>query len=135
MPPKRRDGPPIDLGAFLSTYEPKTVREILLIGARNKVTVSTDVVEPPILRDHYVSEDTDTRFAISAGNRVETDHEIIVDLEVVPEGTRGRIYVSNKPTLWGENAIDLVTGMRTALRASSAPEATVVDNVVDLLWT
>lgn len=132
--PTISDGPVVEIGEFVSTYDSKIVRDILLIGVRSEVSgVGDSVTEAPIIRTHYLSESADDRLVVSAGNRIETDHAMIVELQTEGNGTRGHLYFSNKPKIWSKDAVGMVTGIERALKASSAPSVAFDSDYISLL--
>ena len=84
--------------------------------------ISIDQVdEQPIMETIYFSEISDSRVRITAGNRLSTLWEIIVDLESSNGGTSGTVYVDRADVAkWKGNVLKIIPEMHARLSAAGA---------------
>jgi hypothetical protein len=119
----------IHLGTFRSTYGIETVRGFLLDGIRGDLDLPVDAtIDPPVIRAVYVSEQSDARLVIKAGNRLEDAWVLVVEFAADLRGSSGAVWIEGKPMAWWERAANVVADLEHVLRMSSAPE---IDFAVD----
>ena len=114
---------PGTVGTFHSVHPIETVMEVMLLGVRGQLSSPDEgVAQPGVLASIYVSEMTDRRLVVTAGNVLESYFSFVIELTADDTGTHGRAYFdrSISGVRWFKNAIDLAAGVQSVLVSASA---------------
>jgi hypothetical protein len=115
---------PSTIGSFRSVHPVETVMEIMRVGVRGELSSpGADVGTPGVLASVYLSELTDCRLVVTAGNVLEDYFSFVVELEADGMGTRGRAYYDRpmgEIKRWYKNAMGLASGVKSVLVSASA---------------
>lgn len=115
---------PGTVGTFHSVHPIATVMEIVRIGVRDQLSSPNEGVgKGGVLASIYLSELSDRRLVITAGNVLESYFSFAVDLTEDDTGTQGRAYYDRpmeEMTRWHGNAMELASGVQAVLVSASA---------------
>jgi hypothetical protein len=115
---------PGTMGTFHSVHPIDTVMEIVRIGVRDQLSSPDEGVgKGGVLASIYLSELSDRRLVVTAGNVLESYFSFAVDLTEDDAGTRGRAYYDRpmkEITTWFKNAMGLASGVQAVLISASA---------------
>ena len=123
--PHQKDSTPVlsTVGTFHSVHPIDTVMEIMRVGVRGQLSSpDAGVSTGGVLASIYISELSDRRLVITAGNVLESYFSFAVDLTEDGTGTRGRVYYDRPMSgmKWWKNAMELASGVQAVLVSASA---------------
>jgi len=111
-------------GTFHSVHPIATVMVTVRIGARDQLSAPDEGVgKGGVLASIYLSELSDRRLVVTAGNVLESYFSFAVDLTEDDTGTQGRAYYDRRMkeiTRWYKNAMELASGVQAVLVSASA---------------
>ena len=112
------------VGTFHSVHRIATVMEIVRIGVGGQLSSPDEGVgQGGVLASIYLSELSDRRLVVTAGNVLESYFSFAVDLTEDDTGTQGRAYYDrpmDEMTRWTGNAMKLASGVQAVLIDASA---------------
>lgn len=114
-----------EVGTFHSVHPMSTVMELVCLGMKDQLSTGEFVVaEAGVIASIYVSELTNDRIVVTAGNTLDKYFSFTVELTSGDDGTTGHAYLDrpfNEINRWMGNAMEIAFGIQRVLTELRRP--------------